>query len=89
MCLSTEKGSFRCSWKPARLEPENARLRADLENLRKSVEPQANEDSGTAEAESESEQPLGPDETSEAAGDGCDMKAKEMVDLLRETASND
>jgi len=68
------------------LERENARLRADLRNLRDSIEPKANQDSGTAETESEGDQPSEPDETSEAAGDGCGMTAKEMVDLLRSTS---
>lgn len=70
------------------LERENARLRTDLEHLRETVEPEINENTGTAEAKSEGGAPSRPDETSESAGDGCDMTAKEMVDLLRDTAND-
>ena len=71
------------------LERENTRLRADLENLRESVEPKTNENSGAADTKPEDERALEPAETSEAddTADGCDMTAKEMVDLLRSTAN--
>jgi len=69
------------------LERENARLRADLDNLRANVEPEA---ADAAETPPEDERAAEPAETSEAddTAAGCDMTAKEMVDLLRSTSRN-